>query len=160
MTGPLARRLGQSLIVAVVAVAATFLTSAAAHASYGPQDSLVHLQLNGPTGTAVGSVDGSVEFDSGNTMFRYSLTVCRQSSYAAPWLYLYLNGSVNRQLSDGWVYGTSTCADGGPVAVYSAEVPYGSVVTNVMVNLHGSSFSFPGGYKEHQKSIVKDNPYN
>jgi hypothetical protein len=160
MMGSLARRWRQSLVLAVVAGAAILLTSAPAHASYGPQNSAVHLQLTGPGATAVGSVDGSVEFDSGNTTFRYSLTVCRQSSYVAPWIYLYVNGAVNRQLSDGWVYGTSTCAGGGPVAVYSAEVAYGSVVTNVIVNLHGSSFSFPGGYREHQTSSVKDNPYN
>jgi hypothetical protein len=145
--------------VAFVAATATFLPTAPAHATYGAQDASVHLQLYGPSATPVGSVDGTVEFDSGNTMFRYNLTMCRQSSYVAPWMYLYVNGAVYRQLADGWVYGTSACG-GGPVAVYSAEVPYGAVVTSVIVNLHGSSFSYPAGYREHQTSAFKDNPYN
>jgi hypothetical protein len=159
MSRLLAHRMSRRFAVILAVLAATVLPVSPAHATYGPQNSTVHIQLFSSSGTTVGKVTGTVEFDSGNTMFRYTLTMCRQSSYTAPWADLYVNGAAYRQLADGWVYGTTTCGT-GPVAVHSAEVPYGAVVTNVRVNLHGASFGFPEGFREHQGNSLKDNPYN
>jgi hypothetical protein len=143
---------------AAAAIGVTVLPAVPAHATYGPQNGIVHLQLLDSVGSHIGSIDGTVEFDDGNTKYRYSLTVCRQSSFTAPFAYVYVNGAYQFPLLPSY---TALPACGGALGgVVSGEVVSGSVVQNVTVEFHGSSYGYPAGFEQRQKSVVKDNPYN
>lgn len=157
------RRVTRVLATAAAAIGAIVLPAVPAHATYGPQFGTVHWQLLDSSGNQrIGSIDGTVEFDDGNTTFRYSLTMCRQNSFTAPYAYVYVNGTYSFPLNPA--YTTLPACGGALGGVVTGEVVPGGVVRNVTVEFHGSYYgSGSNGYpvfEQRQRSILKDNPYN
>ncbi|NUR30161.1 MAG: hypothetical protein HOV83_30645 [Catenulispora sp.] len=91
------------VLSAVTAVAGTALASPApAHAAWGTT-SPVSIQVVGGS-LDIGRADGWVQFDDGGNSFRYSLTICRQSSYDWPRLVIGVNaGYVGSTWVDTYV---------------------------------------------------------
>jgi hypothetical protein len=154
------------LATAAAAIGVTVLPAAPAHATYGPQFGTVHWQLlNSGGNQLIGSIDGTVEFDDGNTKFRYSLTMCRQNSFSAPYARVFVNGTYSFSLYPAYT-GMPSCTGGATAigGVVTGEVETGSLVRNVTVEFNGSYYgSGPNGYmvwEQRQRSILKDNPYN
>ncbi|MEV4514203.1 hypothetical protein AB0K00_35245 [Dactylosporangium sp. NPDC049525] len=159
------RRVMRLLVTAAAAIGVIALPAVPAHATYGPQFGTVHWQLLNSNGNQlIGSIDGTVEFDDGNTMFRYSLTMCRQNSFTAPYAYVYVNGTYAFPLYPAYT-GLPACGGASALGgVVTGEVVPGGVVRNVTVEFHGSYYgSGSNGYplwEQRQRSILKDNPYN
>jgi hypothetical protein len=159
------RRLTCLLATVAAMVGVTVLPAGPAHAAYGPQFGTVHWQLLNSAGNQlIGSIDGTLEFDDGNTKFRYSLTMCRQNSFTAPYANVFVNGTFSFSLNPAYT-GMPGC--GGATAlggVVTGEVETGSLVHNVTVQFNGSYYgSGPNGYmvwEQRQRNILKDNPYN
>jgi len=131
------------LVVGIATLVATSVPLAPAHATYGAQQP-IHLQLFSPTAQQVGLLDGWIQFDDGNLQFRYSLTITRQSSFTQPFVDVFVNGTFVVQ----W---TGSVTD---------ERTFASTVVNVRFVFHGSSFTGPGNFREHVKTVTYDNPYN
>ncbi|GAB3900021.1 hypothetical protein GCM10027612_60960 [Microbispora bryophytorum subsp. camponoti] len=80
--------------MAIAAMAAALLPLSPAHAAYGA-DQPVYLQLTSNDGNAtqLALLDGTVAFDDGNTKYRYSLRLCWQHAYPAPYFMINVNGT-------------------------------------------------------------------
>ncbi|GAB3649576.1 hypothetical protein [Glycomyces tarimensis] len=82
-------------IVALAAIlamtAAAVMAPSPAQAAWGSQIP-VTIQVTG-NGHQLGYASGWVQYDTGGTTFRYSITVCRQSSYTPPRLTVAVNSS-------------------------------------------------------------------
>lgn len=99
-----------AVFAAVVAMAATMVMGASpAQAAWGTQYN-VAIQVTGASQN-LGSANGWVQFDTNGTTFRYSITICRQSSYTPPNLTVATN-RTNYNYSGNYVtthYGGSSC---------------------------------------------------
>ncbi|NUO96490.1 MAG: hypothetical protein HOV96_29770 [Nonomuraea sp.] len=148
----------RSLAIALAALATALLPLTPAHAAYGP-DQPVAIQLNAtdPTNTGLARLEGTVAFDDGNTMFRYSLRLCWLHAYPAPQARVVINGTtVHSPVYTGTTY-TPGCQQ---TYLYAAEVNHGAVVGNVRFEVTGGWF-YPGNqYNMRTKSYTYDNPYN
>ena len=147
------------IAVTVMALAATLVPLTPAHATYGPQLPVI-LYVNADNGTKLARVEGTLQFDDGNAKYAYSLTLCRYSSYSAPYIRISVNGTYRDLLS--WYGGTTVpwCTYSGFATVFTGDIDYGSTVRNVSFQLVGSSFSNQNVYKEHYDYLTYDNPYN
>jgi hypothetical protein len=95
------RRVARTLTTAAALSAAALVAPTQAHAAWGTTYNVsIQVSYTYPTGSTVqlGRADGWVQFDDGGNSFRYSLTVCRQSSYTTPKLQVAVNA--------GWVGNT------------------------------------------------------
>ncbi|MBN6052727.1 hypothetical protein JYK22_12385, partial [Nonomuraea sp. RK-328] len=144
--------------VVLVALATLSLSIAPAHAAYGPPIS-VTMEVHAK-GVKLAGAYGSLQFDDGNTKYAYSLTMCRESSYTQPNLWISVNGGP-RVLA--WSGG------GTPVSIpqcrytaylISAEAQPGGVVANVALTLDGVHFSSQSVATYHSRTATFDNPYN
>jgi hypothetical protein len=160
----LRRRVISVIGVAVTALSVSMLAPVPAHATLGPP-STVNIQLTKPWpggGTIlVGRVTGTIQFDDGNTAFKLSVTVCRQSSYTSPNVRISVNGvsggvwtgedNVRRPQACGGGHGLSFVIDG--------TFTRASVITRAGISIQGVFFdgstatSVSGGQGF-------DNPYN
>jgi hypothetical protein len=95
------RRFASAMATAAAVSGTVLAAPGPAHAAWGTT-SPVSIQVVGrnPLGgvTDIGRADGWVQFDSGGNTFRYSLTICRQSSYVWPRLVIAVDA--------GWVGST------------------------------------------------------
>ncbi|MFB4278690.1 MULTISPECIES: hypothetical protein [unclassified Nonomuraea] len=151
------RRATRSIAVAIAALATALLPLGAAHAAYGP-DQPVYIQVNAtdPYNTGLARLEGTVAFDDGDTMFRYSLRLCWLHAYPAPNLSIVVNGTT--QL---WPASTGSTTTPGcqQTSLYAAEVNHGGAVGNVRFDVTGGWF-YPGNqYNTRTKSYTVDNPY-
>jgi hypothetical protein len=91
------------VLVAVMAIVAmtvpAVLTAAPAQAAWGEQIP-VTLQING-NNQQLGYAGGWIQFDKAAGKFRYSITVCRQSSYTLPRLQVATNAELYSWNWDG-----------------------------------------------------------
>lgn len=154
-----ARSRVRSLVaVACAALVTALLPLTPAHAAYGPdQPVLIQLNATDPTNTQLARLEGTVAFDDGDTMFRYSLRLCWLHAYPAPSALVVVNGTTAH-----WPVFTGTTSTPGcqQTYLYAAEVNTGAVVANVRFDVTGGWF-YPGNqYNTRTKSYTYDNPYN
>jgi len=149
------RRITRSIAVAVTAFAALLLPVTPAHAAWGP-DQLVWITVT-DNGRALARLEGTIAFDDGNTMYRYSLRLCWQSgSYPAPSAVLQVSGTRTSPVSTG-----STSAPGCQmVFLYGATVNFGSLVPNVGISVTSGYFDSSNQYHRVTDSATYDNPFN
>jgi hypothetical protein len=154
----LARRLPRSVAVAVIALAAALAPLTPAHATYGTALP-VNLQVTGEYGQDLASVRGTLQFDDGGTAYKYSLTLCRHSSFTAPRIRIYVNSAYQDLLI--WSGGSSAswCAYSNFTTNFNAQVDHGSTVHNIKIELMGSSFP-SNVYTEHFDDSVYYSPYD
>jgi len=153
------RRLAASVALAGGAIATALLPTTPAHAAYGP-DQPVYVQLvsNDGNATPLARLEGTLAFDSGNTKYRYSLTLCWQSAYPAPSFRVIVNGTTTNFPSST---GTTTKSGCQVTTVYNNEVNFGSTVRNVRFDVTGGWFGTNGQYQMRTKSSpTYDNPHN
>lgn len=153
------RRLAASVALAGGAIATALLPTTPAHAAYGP-DQPVYVQLvsNDGNATPLARLEGTLAFDSGNTKYRYSLTLCWQSAYPAPSFRVIVNGTTTNYPTST---GTTTKSGCQVTTVYNNEVNFGSTVRNVRFDVTGGWFGTNGQYQMRTKSSsTYDNPYN
>ncbi|MBX6357915.1 MAG: hypothetical protein IRZ05_18930 [Micromonosporaceae bacterium] len=152
------RRLAASIAMAGGALATALLPTAPAHAAYGA-DQPVYVQLlsNDGKATPLARLEGTVAFDSGNTKFRYSLTLCWQSAYPAPSFTVIVNGTNTYWPTSN---GTTSLPGCQVTTVFNNEVETGSTVRNVRFDVTGGWFSSTGYQTRTKSSLNYDNPYN
>jgi hypothetical protein len=151
----LTRYLG--LVVATVVVA-TALPAAPAQAAWSAPTTVnvdVFSEYH-----VLATLDGTVRFDSGDRKASYSLTTCRESSFQAPYLKLYVNTLFRSNIHLSW---SGTCS------TFSATYTHGTTLRNIQFVLVGSTFDnnvyeelqSTGGGPNHGSSYGRyDNPYN
>jgi hypothetical protein len=136
MVQVLRRRVLTPLALALAALAATVLPGSPAHAAWGPAQS-VYVQVDSNQFT-LGWISGTVQFDDGTQAYTYSFTFCRVSSYTAPSMDVYVNGTYRNSV---WHSGADKIP-GCNFTAYAAEtVAYGGVVHKVQFVLNGVGFS-------------------
>jgi len=148
----------RSLTLALVMLAAVFLPSTPAYATYGAPIS-VQLEVRNNLGTKLSGIYGSVSFDDGNTTFAYSLAVCRESSYTPPNVWYAVNGGSRIPISGG----------GSPVTIpqckytayqISGAPTSGTVITGVTFTIDGVYFDNHNVAHFFSEAGTYDNPFN
>jgi hypothetical protein len=128
----------RSLTLALVLLAAVFLPSTPAYATYGAPIS-VQVEVYNNLGAKLSGIYGSVSFDDGNSKFAYSLAVCRESSYTPPNVWYAVNGGSRIPISGG----------GSPVTIpqckytayqISGEPTSGTLLASVTFTVDGVYF--------------------
>ncbi|MEO3812997.1 hypothetical protein ABGB17_28680 [Sphaerisporangium sp. B11E5] len=149
----------RSLTLALVALVALLLPVTPAHATYGSPLTVWAVTYGNGGSTELARVDGNLYFDDGNTKIYYDLSLCRRSSFTAPYVRVLINGVNYTNLY--WSGGSSTavCPSFYTATPHAAEINYGSTITSVSLILVSSEF--PNNvYTERTKRRDYDNPYN
>ncbi|WP_100449164.1 hypothetical protein [Glycomyces xiaoerkulensis] len=94
MLSTLLRRTAVVFAAMLLAAGSAVMTAAPAQAAWGNQYN-VELQVDGPYNQDLGYAEGWVQFDTDGDTFRYSIEVCRQSSYTPPTLSVGKNASYS-----------------------------------------------------------------
>jgi len=147
-------------IVAVgcVALGLATVAPAPAQAELSPTRP-VHIQLSsqvsGSSTVLVGLATGSLAFDSSNTWYRLSVTVCQQGSYSFPTFRIFVNGAyqyiyVNRNNARPQVCPANGTLDG--------DFSSAGTINNITLCLLGVHFAYPPRTPE--RCDTYDNPYN
>jgi hypothetical protein len=157
------RRLAQFGAVTLATLAVSPLGASPAQATYGPAQP-VSLQLSGQSGstqTLVGRAVGTIQFDDGNSSYLLSLTLCRQSSYTAPTLTIYVNDVQQSSFSgDDGVRRPDSCGGGhGMSLAINGAYSYPGVVQKLRVKIDGLYFSGSTA-SDKSASATYDNPFN
>ena len=163
------RRGATKALLLALAMLATLIPAAPARAAWAQQLPLtlqiMHYYSSGGS-TQLGLVTGTVQFDDGGTALQYSLTFCRQSSYAVP----YMTINVNSFTAGGRKYGTYITTVYPDYTGYSSTPPcYSTTGTafgqftyadfwNVEFIAYGSTFEGQSYVVESQDRIYS-NPY-
>ncbi|WP_380807634.1 hypothetical protein [Sphaerisporangium aureirubrum] len=149
----------RSLSLALVAFAALLLPVTPAHATYGaPFTVWAEIYGNGGS-TQLARLDGTLQFDDGNTKIYYNLELCRRSSFTGPQVKVYVNNTFVTSLYWSGGYSTAVCPSFYTATPLSAELTYGGTIYNVSLILVGSEF--PNNvYTERTKRRDYDNPFN
>lgn len=158
-----ARPLAATALAGAV-LATTLCVAAPASAAYGsPQP--VDLQLRGYSSSGyeylVGRLVGTVEFDDGNSGYRLSLTLCRQSSYTNPNVRIGVNGTPYQTFSPSDEQRRpGVCGGGhGMSGVIGGDFTYGGVVRNLSIGVEGILFDGSTA-KTVSRGASYDNPFN
>lgn len=129
------RSVARSLVVALALLAAVVVPGAPARAAWAPQIAStiqIYAYTSGGSPQMLGRAEGWVQLDDGGSLFRYSFTFCRQSSYQLP----YMTISVNVSYSGGQRYATPIATVFAPYSGNSTAQPcYGA--TGTAANEHG-----------------------
>ncbi|HEX4815199.1 MAG TPA: hypothetical protein VFV66_20850 [Nonomuraea sp.] len=153
------RRAVSSVALAVAALVAVLLPAAPAHAAWGPDQTVfINVISNDGYGRQLARLEGTIAFDDGNAMFRYSLQLCWGSgAYPAPSVRFYVNGTTFY----GPVGAGETTATGCQrVFLYASQTNVGGLVSNVRIDVTAGWF-YPGNqYNTRTKSATYDNPFN
>ncbi|WP_043622546.1 hypothetical protein [Nonomuraea candida] len=152
-----AGRLTRSIAIAIAAIAAALLPLSPAHAAYGP-DQPVSVQVNAtdPYNTPLARLQGTVAFDDGTAMFRYSLQLCWLRAYPAPNLRIFINGTTQHYPVSA---GSTTTPGCQQTSLYAAEVNHGAAIANVRFDVTAGWF-YPGmQYNTRTRSFTSDNPF-
>jgi len=170
MKTPIRRRAAGALASAALAAGGVLVAPAAAHAAWGTTYALsIQVTYYNQVGGSLqlGRADGWVQFDDGGSTFRYSLTICRQSSYSSPSLQVAVNagyvGSTWQQTTLEYVTPTgSTVTPTAPCYGDTNTVTGQDTYThfsNVEFVLYGSTFGSNGAYTTVSRKYVGTNPY-
>lgn len=163
------RRAASMLATGAAVLGGVLAAPTQAHAAWGTTYNVsVQVTYTSPTGAAVqlGRADGWVQFDDGGNSFRYSLAVCRQSSYTWPKLQVAVNagyvGSTWQQTTLEYVSlpnGTPTTPTApcyGDTDAVTGQDTYTNV-SNVEFVLSGDTFT--PSYTTVSRRSVLTNPY-
>ncbi|MEW9528705.1 hypothetical protein [Microbispora sp. NPDC049125] len=141
-------------------VVAALLSVTPAHAAYGAPQPVSMAVYGGPTGSQLlARLDGTVQFDDGNTKYLYNLELCRVSSFVAPHVSVYVNGVYKNTLYYSGGSSTALCPAFYTATPLAAEVDNGSTVMNLTLTLVGSDFN-NNVYRERTRTATYDNPFN
>ena len=158
MPNLLRHRVIKPLVIAFAMLATTLVPATAAHATYGPDDP-VFLEAYSPNGSIkLAGAYGTIAFDDGNTKFRYSIILCRESSYTEPNLRFIVNDTT--QYGATWAGRVVTPLCKFPATQLAGEVDHGSIVRKVKVQLDAIYFDFPNTAVPVIKDTPYDNPFN
>jgi hypothetical protein len=150
----------RSAAIALVAAIAALLPLTPAHAAYGapiPVSMAVYGGWN--NSQLLARLDGTLQFDDGNSKYKYNLELCRVSSFVAPRVNVYVNGAYKNTLYYNGGSSTALCPSFYTATALAAEVDNGSTVVNVTLTLVGSDFN-NNVFRERGRSGTYDNPYN
>jgi hypothetical protein len=167
MKTPIRRRAAGALASAALAAGGVLVAPATAHAAWGTTYN-VSIQVS-YNGLSLGRADGWVQFDDGGSSFRYSLAVCRQSSYARPGVEVAVNaGYVGSTWQETPLEYKST-PNGSPTTptppcygdtwLVTGQDTYTTRFSNVEFVLFGSTFAANGAYTTVSRKYVGVNPY-
>jgi hypothetical protein len=145
----LRRRLTGVLVGVLAVFCVTTLSAVPAQATLSapiPFDFQLTGSWNG-TIILVGRASGLLQFDDSNTFFHLEATICRQSSYTAVTLYVYVNGGYYTQFS------ASDCTG------VNNNFPYAGIIMNITLRFDGLFFNGQTAFPK-SKSGFYDNPFN
>ena len=164
LLGRLRHHLARILTVAMAALFVASLAPAPAHAAYSSPVT-VNIQLRSYDASynlyLVGKVYGTIQFDDSNRRYRLSLVVCRQSSYVAPHVTVYVNGAYHHS-GVNWdqVRRPEICDDyWGNSGTINGDFTYSGVVRNVTIQIRGLHFDMYTA-REVIREGTYDNPFN
>lgn len=159
----------KALLLSLAMLVTLIVPAAPAQAAWGTQLPLtLQVMHYYPTGGSVqiGRVEGTVQFDTGGSALSYTLTFCRQSSYALP----YMTINVNSYWAGGHKYATYITTVYPDYSGYSSTPPcYSTTGTatgqftyadfwNVEFIVYGSTFEGQS-YVEESQDRIYSNPY-
>lgn len=151
-------RVRGALAIALGALAGIALAPAPAQATaYGAQLP-VTLEVRGDGGVKLSGLYGWLQFDDGNTKYRYEVYLCRESSYSSANAWVKANGVVRDSYSVN--YGNVNIPQCRyPALLISKEDNVGGTVANVTFELEGVNFSGNVATRI-RRSTTYDNPFN
>ncbi|MFC6081939.1 hypothetical protein [Sphaerisporangium aureirubrum] len=150
----------RSLAVGLLVAVAALLPLTPAHAAYGaplPIQQAIYGGVN--NAQLLARSDGTLQFDDGNTKYKYYIELCRVSSFVAPSIRVAVNGVYQYTLFYNVGSATALCPSGYTATILSAEVNHGGTVANVSFTLVASDF-INQVYRERTRTSTYDNPYN